>query len=81
LHTDTDLDQLTTQSVDTVRKWLRVATNKSAAKNPAAERLSAVLSDPNGLDFTVGFVDRVVRTDDANAAADALAEVGKLAPA
>lgn len=81
LHTDTDLEALTTRSVDTVRKWLRVATNKTAAKNPAAERLSAVLSDPNGLDFTVGFVDRVVRTDDVHAAADALNEVGKLAPA
>ncbi|WP_209325627.1 bifunctional proline dehydrogenase/L-glutamate gamma-semialdehyde dehydrogenase [Brevibacterium renqingii] len=80
LHTDTDLDQLTVRSIDTVRKWLRVATAKTAAKNPAAERLSAVLSDDNGLDFTVGFVDRVVRTDDVHAAADALAEVGKLAP-
>ncbi|WP_413336462.1 proline dehydrogenase family protein [Brevibacterium sp. GP-SGM9] len=80
LHTDTDLDQLTTRSIDTVRRWLRVATTMSGAKNPAAERLSAVLSDPNGLDFTVGFVDRVVRTDDVHAAADALAEVGKLAP-
>jgi RHH-type proline utilization regulon transcriptional repressor/proline dehydrogenase/delta 1-pyrroline-5-carboxylate dehydrogenase len=80
LHTDTDLEQLTARSIDTVRRWLRVATTKTAAKNPAAERLSAVLSDPNGLDFTVGFVDRVVRTDDVHAAADALAEVGKLAP-
>ncbi|MCI4012864.1 bifunctional proline dehydrogenase/L-glutamate gamma-semialdehyde dehydrogenase [Brevibacterium sp. ZH18] len=80
LHTDTDLDTLTSRSIDTVRRWLRVATTKTAAKNPAAERLSAVLSDPNGLDFTVGFVDRVVRTDDVHAAADALAEVGKLAP-
>ncbi|MGO2647985.1 MAG: aldehyde dehydrogenase, partial [Brevibacterium aurantiacum] len=80
LHTDSDLDQLTSRSIDTVRKWLRVATSKTTAKNPAAERLSAVLSDPNGLDFTVGFVDRVVRTDDVHAAADALAEVGKLAP-
>ena len=57
-----------------------MATSKTAPKNPAAERLSAVLSDENGLDFTVGFVDRVVRTDDVHAAADALAEVGKLAP-
>lgn len=80
LHTDSDLDQLTSRSIDTVRRWLRVATSMTTAKNPAAERLSAVLSDPNGLDFTVGFVDRVVRTDDVHAAADALAEVGKLAP-
>ncbi|UVI36895.1 bifunctional proline dehydrogenase/L-glutamate gamma-semialdehyde dehydrogenase [Brevibacterium spongiae] len=80
LHTDTDLEALTARSIDTVRRWLRVATSKTTAKNPAAERLSAVLSDPNGLDFTVGFVDRVVRTDDVHAAADALAEVGKLAP-
>ncbi|WP_309131857.1 bifunctional proline dehydrogenase/L-glutamate gamma-semialdehyde dehydrogenase [Brevibacterium sp.] len=80
LQTDSDLEQLTRRSVDTVRRWLRVATEKTTAKNPAAERLAAVLSDPNGLDFTVGFVDRVVRTDDVHAAGDALAEVGKLAP-
>jgi RHH-type proline utilization regulon transcriptional repressor/proline dehydrogenase/delta 1-pyrroline-5-carboxylate dehydrogenase len=80
LHTETDLATLTAQSIDTVRRWLRVSTSMTTAKNPAAERLSAVLSDDNGLDFTVGFVDRVVRTDDVHAAADALAEVGKLAP-
>ena len=80
LHTETDLDKLTAQSIDTVRRWLRVSTSMTTAKNPAAERLSAVLSDENGLDFTVGFVDRVVRTDDVHAAADALTEVGKLAP-
>ena len=80
LHTETDLDKLTAQSIDTVRRWLRVSTSMTTAKHPAAERLSAVLSDENGLDFTVGFVDRVVRTDDVHAAADALTEVGKLAP-
>ncbi|WP_208091481.1 bifunctional proline dehydrogenase/L-glutamate gamma-semialdehyde dehydrogenase [Brevibacterium pigmentatum] len=80
LHTETDLATLTAQSIDTVRRWLRVSTSMTTAKNPAAERLSAVLSDDNGLDFTVGFVDRVVRTDDVHAAADALAEVGKLTP-
>ena len=51
-----------------------------AAADKAAQRLSAVLSHPNGLDFTVGFVDRVIRTEDTKAAASALAELGQLAP-
>ena len=48
LHTETDLDKLTAQSIDTVRRWLRVSTSMTTAKNPAAERLSAVLSDDKG---------------------------------
>ena len=48
--------------------------------NADAKRLAAVLQDPNGLEFTVGFVDRVVRTEDREAAAHALYELGKIAP-
>ncbi|MGJ9405993.1 bifunctional proline dehydrogenase/L-glutamate gamma-semialdehyde dehydrogenase [Nesterenkonia aurantiaca] len=51
-----------------------------AAADKSAQRLSAVLSHPNGLDFTVGFVDRVIRTEDTKAAASALSELGGLAP-
>ena len=32
-------------------------------------RLAGVLKDPNGLDFTVGFVDGVIRPEDLNVAA------------
>ena len=78
LHTETDLDKLTAQSIDTVRRWLRVST-MTTAKNPAAERLSAVSPMRTGStspsDSSIGSC-----TDDVHAAADALTEVGKLAP-
>ncbi|GAA1190959.1 proline dehydrogenase family protein [Brevibacterium paucivorans] len=44
------------------------------------QRLAAVLSDPNGLPFTSGFVDRVIRIEDTKAAARALTEVARLTP-
>lgn len=39
-----------------------------------------MLSDPNGLPFTSGFVDRVIRIEDTKAAARALTEVARLTP-
>ncbi|WP_433913717.1 bifunctional proline dehydrogenase/L-glutamate gamma-semialdehyde dehydrogenase [Brevibacterium litoralis] len=78
--TAAELAPLTEAAVSTVRRWLRASTGAQANSNPSAERLAAVLSDPQGLDFTVGFVDRVIRTDDVHAASEALREVARLAP-
>lgn len=58
---------LAARSVDLVRHWL-----SEAAKVPvdsSAKRLAGVLKDPNGLEFTVGFVDGVVRPEDLSVAA------------
>ena len=83
----THLTELAEAAVDKVVAWLKASQSAAGTKgakkhaNPAAERLAAVLSDPNGLDFTVGFVDRVVRTEDRKAAARALAELGNITPA
>lgn len=78
---DTNLTAITEAAVDRVRRWLRISAGTPAAKDPAAERLAAILSDPKGLDFTVGFVDRVIRTEDSHSAAQALREVAAMAPA
>lgn len=82
---DTDLSCLADAAIEKVRLWLTAARGTStsgahATSNGAAKRLAAVLSDPHGLDFTVGFVDRVVRTEDRKAAATALAELGSITP-
>ena len=47
-----------------VRQWV----NESQSIKPtfAAEQLAGVLKDPNGLPFTVGFVDGVIRPEDDN---------------
>ena len=45
-----------------VTKWL--ADSATIPADVSAERLAGVLKDPNGLDFTVGFVDGVMRPED-----------------
>src|SRR6478672_9019003 len=62
-----------------VRHWLT-----EAAKVPvdaSAQQLAGVLKDPNGLDFTVGFVDGVVRPEDLHVAARNLAALAPKVPA
>ena len=58
---------LTDEAVALVRRWL----DASALVRPdaSATRLAGVLSDPNGLAFTVGFIDGVVRPEDLHVAA------------
>lgn len=58
-----------------VRRWLTEASDYPV--DAAAARLAGVLKDPNGLDFTVGFVDGVIRPEDLSVAA---ANLKKLAP-
>ncbi|MCQ9368339.1 bifunctional proline dehydrogenase/L-glutamate gamma-semialdehyde dehydrogenase [Brevibacterium sp. 91QC2O2] len=76
----TALADLSAAAIARVRRWLRMS-SAQAQPDPAAARLAAVLQDPTGLDFTVGFVDRVIRTEDTRAAGRALKEVAALAPA
>ncbi|MBT2249222.1 bifunctional proline dehydrogenase/L-glutamate gamma-semialdehyde dehydrogenase [Arthrobacter sp. BHU FT2] len=79
---DVDVPQakaLADEAVALVRHWLT-----EAAKVPvdaSAEQLAGVLKDPNGLDFTVGFVDGVVRPEDLNVAARNLAALAPKVPA
>ena len=61
-----------------VNVWLAAARKPV---HPSAERLANVLKDPHGLEFTVGFVDRVVRPEDINVAARALRELVSITPA
>ncbi|RRD61755.1 proline dehydrogenase family protein [Leucobacter sp. OH1287] len=70
--------ELAEEAVTLVRKWLQEASEHPA--DPAAQRLAGVLRDPNGLDFTVGFVDGVVRPEDQGAAAKKLKELTAITP-
>ena len=78
---DVDVPQakaLATEAVALVRHWLT-----EAAKVPvdaSAQQLAGVLKDPNGLEFTVGFVDGVVRPEDLNVAARNLAALAPKVP-
>ncbi|MFW0179459.1 bifunctional proline dehydrogenase/L-glutamate gamma-semialdehyde dehydrogenase [Rothia sp. P7208] len=61
-----------------VRQWLTEAQDVPA--DSSAQMLAGVLKDPNGLDFTVGFVDTVVRPEDNNVAGANLAKIAPLVP-
>ncbi|WOC11186.1 bifunctional proline dehydrogenase/L-glutamate gamma-semialdehyde dehydrogenase [Gordonia sp. MP11Mi] len=76
----TDLADLARQAEHQVTEWLTAAASRSDRPHASARRLAAVLSDPKGLDFTVGFVDRVIGTEDTTAAGTALAEIVADAP-
>ena len=70
--------QLADEAIALVRRWLKEASEVPA--DASAERLAGVLRDPNGLDFTVGFVDGVVRPEDLDAAASKLKQLVPLTP-
>ncbi|OJU42383.1 MAG: 1-pyrroline-5-carboxylate dehydrogenase [Microbacterium sp. 69-10] len=65
-------------AVELARRW--VQEEASIPVDPAAQRLAGVLRDPNGLPFTLGFVDGVMRPESAAAAASNLHRVAPLAP-
>ncbi|KUG60075.1 1-pyrroline-5-carboxylate dehydrogenase [Kocuria rosea subsp. polaris] len=67
------------QAVATVRRWLTEA--EEFPKDASGEQLAGVLKDPSGLDFTVGFVDGVIRPEDVRVAARNLARLAPKVPA
>ncbi|REJ08356.1 aldehyde dehydrogenase family protein [Microbacterium bovistercoris] len=73
-----DLSDLADDAVALVRQWL--VESREVPTDAAGERLAGVLRDPNGLDFTVGFVDGVVRPEDTKVAAQKLKELVPLTP-
>ncbi len=74
----TDARPNTEHVVALVRRWL--AESADHPVDPAAARLAGVLKDPNGLAFTVGFVDGVMRPEDLGVAGRSLEQVAKLTP-
>ncbi|MFD0044682.1 proline dehydrogenase family protein [Pseudarthrobacter scleromae] len=79
---DVDVPQakaLANEAVVLVRHWLTEASKVPV--DASAQQLAGVLKDPNGLEFTVGFVDGVVRPEDLNVAARNLAALAPKVPA
>ncbi len=77
-HTPHPPRTITDDAVDLARRWLE----ESAALSPdrAGRQLAGVLRDPHGLDFTVRFVDGVIRPEDPLVAARNLAELSRNVP-
>ncbi|MDO5682372.1 MAG: proline dehydrogenase family protein, partial [Propionibacteriaceae bacterium] len=74
-----DLRELLPEIEADVRRWLAAADRIPA--DPAGEQLAALLRDPAGLDFTVRFVDRVIRPEDHTVAARELSRLAADPPA
>ena len=74
----TEIPELADQAVELVQQWL--VESRDIPVDKAAERLAGVLRDENGLAFTVGFVDGVVRPEDARVAARNLRAIVPLTP-
>ena len=72
-------DPLAAEAVATVKRWL--AESADVAPDRSEERLAGVLKDPRGLDFTIGFVDRVVRPEDLRVAGRNLEKLSRVIPA
>ncbi|MET0418934.1 MAG: 1-pyrroline-5-carboxylate dehydrogenase, partial [Actinoplanes sp.] len=73
--TDTELAH---EAIALVRRWLHEAA--AIPVHGSAAQLAGVLRDPDGLRFTVGFVDGVVRPEDVRVSARALAELAPNVP-
>ena len=71
---------LADESVDLVRQWIDPTNAAKQRTDPAAKRLAHLLKDPQGLDFTIGFVDRVIRPDDTGVAAHNLRALARRTP-
>lgn len=74
----TELTELADEVSRIVRRWLVEA---AAIRTPvAASRLAALLREPDGLAFTVQFIDGVIRPEDPRVAARALSELATDVP-
>ncbi|NKX51994.1 1-pyrroline-5-carboxylate dehydrogenase, partial [Arthrobacter deserti] len=70
---------LADDAVALVRRWL--AEGARVPVGASAAQLAGVLQDPSGLEFTVGFVDGVVRPEDLSVAARNLKALAPKVPA
>ncbi|MFH8251361.1 bifunctional proline dehydrogenase/L-glutamate gamma-semialdehyde dehydrogenase [Microbacterium sp. B2969] len=69
---------LADRAIELARRWVQEAA--AVEVDASAERLAGVLKDPNGLPFTIGFVDGVMRPESLSAAASNLSRVAPLVP-
>ena len=58
-------DLLADETLALVKRWLRAAqAQETAAERALVAPLRGMIEDPEGVDFTMRFVDRVARPDD-----------------
>jgi RHH-type proline utilization regulon transcriptional repressor/proline dehydrogenase/delta 1-pyrroline-5-carboxylate dehydrogenase len=70
-----DGDAVIESAIVTARRWLDAAGDVTRSERSTAEQLGTLLADEHGLDFAMGFVDRVMRAESDAVAAAALRRV------
>ncbi len=75
---DLPLPELADETVQLVRRWLRESAEIPVDK--AGAQLAGLLKDPVGLPFAVGFIDGVIRPEDADVAARNFAVLARDVP-
>ncbi|MFV0319864.1 MAG: proline dehydrogenase family protein [Microbacterium sp.] len=75
---DSPYSPLADEAISLATRWITEAAEVDV--DPAAARLAGVLHDPNGLPFTLGFVDGVMRPESLTAAASRLHRIAPLVP-
>ncbi|SPT53406.1 Bifunctional protein putA [Actinomyces bovis] len=75
----TDFETIVERAVKTAQGWATSSTKYPI--DPAAKLLARILADEAGLDYTVSFVDGVIRPEDSQVAAQHLGEIGDKNPA
>jgi RHH-type proline utilization regulon transcriptional repressor/proline dehydrogenase/delta 1-pyrroline-5-carboxylate dehydrogenase len=73
-----DAPEIAHKAIALAQRWVNEAA--AADVDPAAQKLAGVLQDENGLPFTIGFVDGVMRPESLAAAASNLRRVAPLVP-
>jgi len=71
-------------AIAVVHRWLSESAETEVhggRRDNSGERLAGLLKDPQGLDFAVGFVDRIVRPDDLRVAGRNLERLSRRLPA
>ncbi|RZI89385.1 MAG: 1-pyrroline-5-carboxylate dehydrogenase, partial [Microbacterium sp.] len=71
-------DDVVDRSIALAQRWVTEAAG--VAEDASAQRLAGVLKDADGLPFTIGFVDGVMRPESLTAAAANLQRVAPLVP-
>ncbi|MBB2975803.1 RHH-type proline utilization regulon transcriptional repressor/proline dehydrogenase/delta 1-pyrroline-5-carboxylate dehydrogenase [Microbacterium endophyticum] len=71
-------EELAERAIALAERWVRASSGIET--DASAQRLADVLRDPQGLPFTVGFVDGVMRPESLTAAATQLRRIAPLVP-
>ena len=70
LPNSSDVDNIVDAAVQRAQQWLAATTSgQSRSEAKSTEQLAALVREPQGVEFTMGFVDRVARPEDNEVAA------------